>query len=276
VRLPESPRARRRLTWSAALGLPVAAVAAVFLLIPSHGPTAPGPAGNEGPAQLASAGRKVALTAADRRAIDAVLDRFLPAGMERHDETLAWELAGPELRTGSTVAAWRRGDTPVPYYRARERRFHHWQPIDVGVGYVIFNLLVHPAKGWTVAPGSTVAPYVFSGEVVKVHGKWLVNRLYTIAIMNPTTKKHPMAEVGPADFAAGGSAGSSSPPETTRHSSRLIPVLALFAAILLLPLALGAVALRRARRWRRRVRGSDRQQIPSLPARYRSSNSPEP
>lgn len=263
MRLPESPRLRRRLKWVAGLGLPVAVIAAVFALIPSHGPTAAAPTGDEGPAQLAAAGRKVKLTAADRRAIDAVLDRFLPAAMERKDETLAWKLAGPELRSGSSLAAWRNGNTPVPYYPARETTFHHWQSIDSGVGYVIFNLLVHPAKG------STLAPYVFSGEVVRAHGSWLVNRLYTIAIMNKTTKKHPMAEVGPADYAAASSPGSSSLPDTTTHSSHILPVLAVLAAILLIPLGLGGVALRRARRWRRRVRSSGRQEIPSLPSRYR-------
>jgi hypothetical protein len=264
MRLPESPRIRRRLKWLAALGLPVAAVGALFLLIPSHGPTAAAPTGNEGPAQLASAGRKVRLTAADRRRIDAVLDRFLPAAMERGDPALAWKLAGPEMKSGSTAAAWRKGTSPVPYYQARETTFHHWQAEDVGEGYVIFNLLVHPAKG------SKLAPYVFSGEVVKQRGSWLVNRLYTIAIMNKTTKEHPMAEIGPADFAAASSPGTHSPPETTSHPSRLIPVLAILAAILLIPLTIAVVALRRARGWRRRVRSSEGQQMPSLPARYRS------
>ena len=264
MRLPESPRVRRRLKWIAALGLPVAVIAALFVLIPSHGPAPSAPTGNEGPAKLASAQRKMKLTAADRRQIDDVLDRFLPAAMERKDETLAWQLAGPELKSGSTLADWRKGNSPVPYYPARETTFHHWASEDVGEDYVIFNLLVHPAKR------STLAPYVFSGEVVKAHGSWLVNRLYTIAIMNKTTKKHPMAEVGPADFAAGGSPGSSGPPETTTHSSHILPVLALFAAILSIPLGIGFVALRRARRWRRRVRSSGRQEIPSLPSRYRT------
>jgi len=264
MHLPESPRARRRLLWALGLGLPLAAIVAVFVLIPSHGPSAPGPTGDEGPAQLASVGPKLRLTPAVRRQIDAVLDRFLPAAMERKDEAAGWALAGPEMKSGSTLAGWRKGNTPVPYYQAREKTFHAWQKIDVGRDYVIFNLLVHPAKG------STLAPYVFSGEVVRQHGRWLVNRLYTIAIMNKTTKAHPTAEVGPADFAAGSSPGSSGPPDTSAHKSRILPVLALLAAIVLVPLSIAGIALRRARRWRRQVRGSGRQEIPSLPARYRS------
>ncbi|HVU76552.1 MAG TPA: hypothetical protein VHC67_03145 [Gaiellaceae bacterium] len=263
--LLDSPRARRRFRWIAALGIPVAAVVAVVLLVPSHGPPAGTPAGDEGPAQLASQGPKVQLTAADRRRIDAVLDRFLPAAMERKDEALGWSLAGPEMRASSSLAQWRKGNTPVPYYRARERTFHDWDPVDVGQGYVIFTLLVHPATG------SKLAPYVFSGEVVKQHGSWLVNRLYTIAIMNKGTKKHPMAEVGPADFGAGGSpAARNSTPDTAGHKSRILVVLAVLALVALIPLTFAVVALRRARSWRRRVRSSDRRELPTLPARYRS------
>jgi hypothetical protein len=263
--LPASYRARRRLKWLAAIGLPVVAIVAVVLLIPSHGPPAGTPKGDEGPAQLASAQRKVKLTAADRRQIDAVLDRFLPAAMERKDEALGWSLAGPEMKTSSSLAQWRKGNTPVPYYQAREKTFHDWDPVDVGEGYVIFTLLVHPAKG------STLAPYVFSGEVVKEHGSWLVNRLYTIAIMNQGTKKHPMAEVGPADFGAGGTpAARNSTPDTAGHKSRILVVLAVLALVALIPLTFALVALRRARRWRRRVRSSEQQQLPALPARYRS------
>jgi hypothetical protein len=258
--LPESPRARRRLLLAAPVVVLVAGVAAVFLAIPSHGPSAPGPTGTEGPAQVASATPKTRLTAADRRAIDRTLDRFLPAAMERKDPAAGWALAGPEMRSGSTLADWRNGNSPVPFYEARETTFHDWQLIDSGPGYVIFNLLVHPAKT------SKLAPYVFSGEVLKQHDRWLVNRLYTIAIMNRVTKT--THEIGPADFAAGATAGAQANPEK-QSSSRIVPVLAILAVIALLPLSLGFVALRRARRWRRQVRSSERREIPALPARYR-------
>lgn len=263
--LPDSPRKRRRLIGVVLAVALAGAVAAVFALIPSHGPSAPGPTGNEGPAQLASDTPKVRLTRADRRAIDASLDRFLPAAMERKDPAAGWALAGPEMKSGSTLAAWRRGDSPVPYYQARETTFHDWQTIDAGKGYVVFNLLVHPAKG------SKLAPYVFSGEVVKQGGRWLVNRLYTIAIMNKPTKHNPMPERGPADFAAGASAGSQANPDTASHSSSILPVLGILAAVALLPLTLAAIALRRWGRWRRQTRTSERREIPALPRRYRSS-----
>ena len=263
MRRLQSPRARRRFILIACLAVLAAGIAAVFALIPSHGPSAPGPTGNEGPAQLAAATPKVRLTTADRRAIDAVLDKFLPAAMERKDPAAGWALAGPEMKSGSTLAGWRRGNLPVPYYQARERQFHDWSTIDAGKGYVIFNLILHPAKG------SKLATYVFSGEVVKPHGQWLVNRLYTIAIMNKPTRANQHPEIGPADFAAGAS-GSSNSTDKSGHGNRLIPVLGILAAIALVPLTLGGIALLKALRWRRRVRRSGRSQMPSLPDRYKA------
>ena len=131
---------------------------------------------------------------ADRRAIDRTLDRFVPAGVARKSPATAWALAGPELKSGSTLAAWKAGNSPIPYYPVLEKTFHTWRTIDVGPRYVVFNLLVH------AQPTSHLGSYVFSGEVVKQGDQWLVNRIYTIAIMNPVTKK--THEVGPADFVA--------------------------------------------------------------------------
>lgn len=263
MRLPDSPRKRRRLLFATTVVVLAGGIAAVFAAIPSHGPSAPGPVGNEGPAQLASATKQVRLTAADRRAIDHTLDVFLPAAMEQKNMALGWRFAGPEMKSGSTLADWRKGTSPVPYYPAAETRFHTWQTVDSGPGYVIFNLVLHPAKG------SKLAPYEFSGEVVKQNGRWLVNRLYTIAIFNKPSKGNPTAEVGPADFAAGGAPGSSQTPDKADHASRIVPVIAVLALIALIPLSLAAIALRRGLRWRRRVR-SGGQQLPTLPARYRS------
>ncbi|HUZ82722.1 MAG TPA: hypothetical protein VMU73_10810 [Gaiellaceae bacterium] len=200
------------------------------------------------------------LTAADRRAIDATLDTFIPAGMERRDAAVAWALAGPELRSGSTLSGWRAGNSPVPYYLPTETTFHDWQAIDVERNAVIFNLLLHPVK-------PEVGSYVFSGEVVKQRGRWLVNRLYTIAIMKRPTHAGPH-EVGPADFAAPAGSAQSSPGKPLLGSIGIVPVVSVLALILLVPLGFGLIALFRARRWRRHVRESGRSELPPLPPSY--------
>jgi hypothetical protein len=257
--LPSSPRARRRFRWLAAAAALAVAGVAVALLIPGHKPENAAPAGTEGPAQLAITTR-TRLTAADRRRIDAVFDRFIPAGMERRDPALAWKLAGPELKADSTLADWRRGSSPIPYYQPKEKTFHDWQTIDVGPRYVIFNLLLHPLHP------DRIGTYVFSGEVVKPGREWLVNRLYTIAIMN-SPQFSTTHEVGPADFAAPGGAGQGSP-ENVKHTLGILPIILILALVILVPLGVGLGALVRARRWRRHVRTTARTSLPPLPSGY--------
>jgi hypothetical protein len=260
-RLPQSARARRRLVRSGLLGGVVVLVAVLVVVVPNHKPPNPEPTGNEGPAQLAAVTPKLQVATADRRAINAVLDRFIPAGLTRSSPATAWALAGPELRAGSSLAQWRAGNSPVPYYPVLEKTFHTWQTIDVGPRYVVFNLLVH-AK-----PASHLGSYVFSGQMVKRDNRWLVNRIYTIAIMNPVTKK--THEIGPADFVA--PPPTSQTPDTKKTISiGIVPVISILALILLIPVSFGVIALVRARRWRRQVRASSRTDLPPLPSGYGS------
>ena len=96
--------------------------------------------------------------------------------------------------------------------------------------------------------------------------RWLVNRIYTIAIMNPVTKT--THEVGPADFFA--------PPPTSqtpngKSTMRLgiVPVVSILGLVLLIPISFGVIALLRARRWRRMVQAGSRNELPPLPSSYR-------
>ncbi len=266
--LPKSPRVRRRALWLGTPAVVVAIVAAVIVLAPSHGETSGAPATTEGPAQLANTAHDLRLTRADRRAIDATLDRFIPAAMGRRDMTLAWKLSGPELRSGSTLAEWRRGDTPVPDYPANGKGYHDWETVDTGPSSVDFNLLLHPRAG------SKLASYEFAGQFVKQHGTWLVNRMYTIAIFNRVTKtKH---EIGPADFFPQSSSSGAVPKgHATLGGIGLLPVIGLLCLILAVPLALAGIALVRALRWRRIVRSSPRRELPPLPRRHAEDDVPE-
>jgi hypothetical protein len=255
--LPSSPRKRRRVI-RAGIALAVAgAIAAVVSALPTASTPNPAPTTNEGPAQLVAQTPSLHVAARDRRAIDATLDRFIPAAVGRRDMTTAWRLAGPELKDGSTLAGWRRGDTPVPAYPVRGTTFHSWETIDATRDEVDFNLLVHPRRG------SHLGSYVFAGEMVKRGGRWLVNRLYTTAIMNPV--RGSSHEVGPLDFTAAGSQAAARPTKARLGGIGLLPVLGIIGLVLLIPLALGIVALVRARRWRRRIRETGRRELPPLP-----------
>lgn len=264
--LPESPRARRRLAKIGAATALVLIGLGIAVLIPSKGPAPDTPTRNEGPAQLA-AQTNVKLTGADRRAIDRALDRFLPAAMERKDLRLGWQLAGPEFRVSSSLAEWLKGATPVPHYLPVEQTFHTWQTIDSGQGYVIFNLGLHPVKGFSQPPT------IFSGEVVKSDGVWKVNRLYAISLEYKLTKT--TREIGPADFGAGGPSGGGEPARAA-HKVALVPLVGIFALILLIPLALGVLSLYRARRWKKDVRERGTSTLPELPSTYLRGNEDRP
>lgn len=261
--LPESPRKRRRLLGAggavALLGIGVA----VALLIPNKGPSNPAPTGKPQAAQLA-VNTHQKLSAADRRQIDTLLDRFFPAAVERQDPDAAWQLAGPEMKASSSRADFRKGVSPVPAYPANEANYHHWRAIDVEQNAVVLNILVHPKDP------EKLGSWVFSAQVVKSGGRWLVNRIYTIAVMNPPTRPATVThELGPADYATPPATQRNTSTATPASHSLLIPVVAILAIVLLVPLSLGGVALFRARRWRRTVGARGETGLPPLPSSYR-------
>jgi hypothetical protein len=255
----KSPRARRRAVWVAIPLVIAGVVAGAVSLIPNTTPKAVGPTGNEGPAQTVAPVR-TSVPATERAEIDAVLDRFIPAAVERKNAAVAWALAGPEFRASSSLAQWKTGNSPVPRYPARGTTFHGWQVTDAQPGQVIFSLLVHPR------PGVKLGSYTFAGQVIRQHGKWFVNRLYTTAIYNPARNGH--QEVGPADFGAPGG-GTTSPTKSRLGSDWLIPIVAILSAAFVIPLALGIVLLVRSRRRKRQIRAEGRAELPPLPSSFK-------
>jgi hypothetical protein len=268
--LPSSPRARRRVVRVGVVLTVVVTVALIAVLVRSPKQPNPAPAKNAPPAQLVKQSTHVA--AADRRAIDRTLDQFIPAALGASSPQTAWRLAGPELKGGTTLREWRHGTSPIPYYPPRGKTFHNWTIVDSGPGYVDFNLLIHPQRGH----GPKGSSEVFSGQMLKHGGRWLVNGLYTVAVFARPTKtgRH---EVGPADFAAGGAAQSSgSAPPPSGHSASLGTKWLLVAGgavllALLFPLGLGVVSVVKSRRARRRYARPEPRTLPPLP---RSAHGP--
>ena len=76
-----------------------------------------------GRVQQVTTQRQVPLTRADRRQIDAVLDRFVTSAILRHHPIGAWAVSTKGLRAGTTRRQWARGDVPVFPYPARGRHF---------------------------------------------------------------------------------------------------------------------------------------------------------
>ena len=269
--VPSSPRARRRFFRLGIVLLVTGAIAAALALV--HGGKTPNaaPPKNAPHAQLIKQSKYV--SAADRRGIDKTLDRFIPAALDQSSPATAWRLAGPDLTGGTTLKQWRHGTTPIPYYPARGKTFHDWTVIDSSPGSVDFSLLVHPRHG------TQTSAWVFQGQMIKRHGRWLVNGLYTAAIM-ARPDKHGRHEVGPADYAAGGAAqggqGGAPPPGGSARLGKtwLIALVAGLALVLLFPIGFGVVSAVKSRRSRMRYVRSEARALPPLPRAPQTTSEP--
>jgi hypothetical protein len=270
--LPSSPRARRRLVRLGVALTIVAAITAVAVVVRGPKGPNPSPAKNAPPAQLVRQSRHV--SAADRRAIDKTLDQFIPAALGGRSPQTAWRLSGPDLRGGTSLEQWRHGTSPFPHYPPRGTTFHDWTTIDAGPSYVDFNLLVHPRN---VHSGSSE---VFSGQMQRRGGRWVVNGLYTIAVFAKPNKsgRH---EVGPADFAAGpaGQSSSQGAPPPSGHSASLgtgwlLVVGGVILLVILFPIGFGVLSVLRSRRARRRYVQREARTLPPLPGSVQRSAEP--
>lgn len=256
-RLVSSPRRRRRLKWAGAAGVVVLAVVGIVLLLPQPPAPSVSPAKNAPRVKLVT--HSTYVSPRERRQIDSVLDRFVPAALSHDSMRTAWKLAGPELTGGTTLKEWLHGTSPIPYYPVGGTTFHSWKTIDSGPGYVVFNLLVHPRH--KLKTGA----WVFSGEMVKRGSHWLVNRFYTIALLSPPTKsgRH---EIGPADFAA---SAPSAPPAAIGHGRLgkvwLAAIGGVVLLVILFPLGFGIASVLRSRRARKQYEVERDAELPPLP-----------
>jgi hypothetical protein len=257
--IPSSPRARRRLFRSGIVLTAAGAIAGIALAV--HSPKQPNsaPAKNAPPAQHIA--RATRVTPKERREINKTLDKFLAASLDRSSPATAWRLAGPELKSGSTLREWQGGTSPVPYFPTREKTFGGWEAVDAGPNYVVFDhLLVHPRHG------TQTSASIFAGEVVKSGSHWLVNRLYTIAVMKRPTKTG-THQVGPQDYAAPSASGQGSSQTSGGKLGKqwLLVIVGLVGLALLFPLGLGVASMIRSRRRQKQYSEHRNRDLPPLP-----------
>jgi hypothetical protein len=181
----------------------------------------------------------------DRRAINALLDAFIPAVVEQKDLKAGWNMVAGVARTTS-YRAWLKGDTSVQSYPAKGTRFHGFivnysYPGDIG-----FDILLQPTK-------ESLGAWSFRAEAQKLGGRWRITTWYPVATYAPPGKTQTV--LGPNDL---GPANASS---TAGGSSRLGPWVLLLPALFICALALGAVGFA-ATRWSRnraRIRALQRE-----------------
>ena len=119
-----SPRARRRALWLAGVLAFGGVVAALAVVLP-HGGAFPDTS-RPGRPDVVRVPRAVPLTPERRRAINALLDEFVPSAVERRDPLRALPLVTPAFRTGITRKAWAEGKLPVIPYQAEGTKFRGW------------------------------------------------------------------------------------------------------------------------------------------------------
>jgi hypothetical protein len=103
----------------------------------------------------------------DLRAIRVLLRSFVPEAVGREHPGKAWDLATPEMRATTTRADWRQGTLPVFPYPVRQTTYGI-RPITVTPNDVTFDLMVQPK------PGSNAGVEVYTTEVQRIGGRWLV------------------------------------------------------------------------------------------------------
>lgn len=180
----------------------------------------------------AAPARAAHISPADRAAVNALLDKFVPDVLEGRDLRDGRQLVGGYVTVGT-----------VQRYPAKQQNLHGWlldyaRPGDVG-----FDLLLQPAT-------KTLGPWSFRGEAQRSHGTWRIVDWYPVAEFEPRGKA---ARVnGPNDLspsARGGTLGSSN------HIWYLWIIPGVIGALLL---ALAAWGVQHRLRERSRVRAIER------------------
>ena len=138
---------------------------------------------------LAAPAGAARLNPSERQAINRTLDAFVSSAVKRHDVMASYELVTPSMRAGVSRSTWAKGNLPVTAYPARGSTFHDWtvdfaSPTDVG-----FQLMISSRK-------SRSDSIIFTGEIKKIHGQWLVDSFNASATFGGSG-----TVVGPHDFA---------------------------------------------------------------------------
>jgi hypothetical protein len=194
------------------------------------------------------------ITDADRAAIGTLVNDFTKDVLLRQDLAAGWDLAGPDMKGGTTRAAWVKGTgVTLAAYPAKETDFSQaWTGKLVAPGHAVLAMVLHPK------PGTKAYMTAFTIDVRKLGGRWVVDLYYPAAIIRGGTHQgscgHSDCYIsGPADFGplggggGGGGAGASNSGKIG-IGSFAIGVGVIGALIVLTPLGLWLRVKRRDRR----------------------------
>src|SRR5262245_48161387 len=141
-----SRRSRGRLL-SAGIGILIA-IPLVYLAV--HYSTSGSPGNATGPYVSDSSynePKHAPFTAEKRRAVSAVLAKFIDGAVSRHDLAHTWDLAGPGLRRDGSYGEWRRVEIPVVPFTASKLGSGSWSRVNYAYkNRCGLELLMFPAQ----------------------------------------------------------------------------------------------------------------------------------
>jgi hypothetical protein len=189
------------------------------------------------------------LSPADREAISTVLDRFVKDVVLRENLREGWDLAGPDLRGGTTRAAWISGKgVTVAAFPARGTSFRNaWVGRLVAPGHLEGSMIFQPRAGSRGFDQTAVTL-----DVRRISGRWLVDIFYSAAVFRAGSKnrgscgRSNCAISGPADYGPQGAASGAG--NTTAHVGAhtfLIGMAVAAGLLLLTPVVIWARVTRR-------------------------------
>jgi hypothetical protein len=240
-----SRRTRRRLTWLAAAGLAALGITlAVFFVIPTHGSKLPEARNGPRPNRAVPASEtEVPVSAADRQAIDALLDRFVPSAVERKDPGAAYDMATKSMHEGLSRAKWKTGEIPVYPFDTVGEKFHGWTVFLSFANEVELDLLLQPQD--PKKSGSAVLRI----DVKRKGPRWLVDYVYPVEIHSPEASgEREAAPVTPSAIPSRSQRRSAQQIEAPLSAWWFIVPTAIAAVAILLPLAIFGSRWRRHRR----------------------------
>jgi hypothetical protein len=165
-RILHSYRWRRRFVIWGTLFV-VAGIIAALAAISVHNPSS---AAHGGPATIVGQPKHAPFTPAEKSQVHKVLADFLSTAVAREHIASAWRIVGPDLRSGLTKREWDTGAIPVQPYPVANRGLGKWQNVEYSNRNAVgLSVLLFPK------PGSGQAPATADVDVIKHHGRWLVN-----------------------------------------------------------------------------------------------------
>jgi hypothetical protein len=167
LRVPASPRTRRRLLYAGAV-VGVLALLAVLQALIGNRSGLPTTEPRPGKAQVYRVPKSVPATAAAKAAARHTLDVFVPSAFIRRHLARSWPLATPHMKTGTSHSDWLHGNLPVVPYPAVQYRTASYTLRYSYRGILGFDVLVLPKR-------PTGMQQVYACELHLVRGRWLVD-----------------------------------------------------------------------------------------------------